>query len=614
MRPIQNSTSAKTHTPLYTVHRYFARRPHNVFRHLLRYYLRQPNQLVLDPFAGGGVSVVEALSLGHRCIAFEINDLAAFIIRNELTFVDSEKLNTLFLACLKRTYSEVGRVYQYNGREIYWIQWVSYTCCPNCSMKTSLSPTLNTKAGVYRCEHCNSNFRPKLVHSRNIEPLGICLVDKGSSLSGIPQNPEYKEIPLEKLIRYEMRVKGLLKNSPYNLGIEKKMPIPECNLKKESALHKKGICYFEDFFPYRSQAWIQSFASSIVKCGACGKYREIMYYILSAALRYISRFSTRNSSWRGKYKPLEWAKSNFWTPYAFVETNPFLAIWERYFSYQRALSDLQNRFPVRKPLVGSVNSVLSGTRSFAVANRSSERMVDIPDQSVDFILTDPPYGSYVHYGELSGYWLCWLSKFNHRFKNSKPVKKSEAVPSRKKYKNCKTFKDYERILTSIFSECYRVLKNGRYMVLTFNNKEPEAWIALLRAIKKVKFMLPKGGVIFQDGVEVYKRTIDLRREGAIHGDFIYTFRKGSGEPRAQGQFDWREQAEKLLLGLRRIRKPISNSELYIQLNYELIPRLYDALDPEATEIDHTFDDFSFQNLERCVQKHLERKNGFWIPK
>ena len=45
------SIQARKHTAPYMIHRYFARRPWNLFENLIECYSR-PNQIVLDPFSG----------------------------------------------------------------------------------------------------------------------------------------------------------------------------------------------------------------------------------------------------------------------------------------------------------------------------------------------------------------------------------------------------------------------------------------------------------------------------------------------------------------------------------------------------------------------------------
>ena len=60
MNTISTLIVAKAHTLVYTMHRFFARRPYNVFETLIKHYTN-PGDVVLDPFMGGGVTVVESL-------------------------------------------------------------------------------------------------------------------------------------------------------------------------------------------------------------------------------------------------------------------------------------------------------------------------------------------------------------------------------------------------------------------------------------------------------------------------------------------------------------------------------------------------------------------------
>ena len=78
LKPIDHAVVAKPHTPVYKMHRYFARRPWSVFRSLVEHY-SNPGSIVLDPFCGGGVTVVEGLRLGRKVIGVDINPLATFI-------------------------------------------------------------------------------------------------------------------------------------------------------------------------------------------------------------------------------------------------------------------------------------------------------------------------------------------------------------------------------------------------------------------------------------------------------------------------------------------------------------------------------------------------------
>ena len=72
---------AKAHTPPYKIHRYFARRPWNVFSQLIETYSK-PADIILDPFCGGGVTIYEGLKSGRKVIGFDLNPLSIFIVKN----------------------------------------------------------------------------------------------------------------------------------------------------------------------------------------------------------------------------------------------------------------------------------------------------------------------------------------------------------------------------------------------------------------------------------------------------------------------------------------------------------------------------------------------------
>ena len=61
--------------------------------------------------------------------------------------------------------------------------------------------------------------------------------------------------------------------------------------------------------------------------------------------------------------------------------------------------------------------------------------------------------------------------------------------------------------------------------MTFHNREPKAWAALLASMAKAGFVLPKEGIIYQDGIPSYKHTSQSRRQGSVIGDFILSFKK-----------------------------------------------------------------------------------------
>jgi 16S rRNA G966 N2-methylase RsmD len=77
IREIQKQSAARH----FGVHGYFTKQPFKVVQAYLERFT-QPNDLILDPFGGSGVTVIEALILGRKGIHIDINPLSVFITKS----------------------------------------------------------------------------------------------------------------------------------------------------------------------------------------------------------------------------------------------------------------------------------------------------------------------------------------------------------------------------------------------------------------------------------------------------------------------------------------------------------------------------------------------------
>jgi DNA methylase/Type I restriction enzyme R protein N terminus (HSDR_N) len=79
----------------YGVHGYFTKQGWNVVQEYIRNF-SQPGDLVLDPFGGSGVTVIEALILGRRGIHVDINPHSIFLVENLVSPVNLQKLSNAY--------------------------------------------------------------------------------------------------------------------------------------------------------------------------------------------------------------------------------------------------------------------------------------------------------------------------------------------------------------------------------------------------------------------------------------------------------------------------------------------------------------------------------------
>src|SRR5262249_19586340 len=139
-------------------------------------------------------------------------------------------------------------------------------------------------------------------------------------------------------------------------------------------------------------------------------------------------------------------------------------------------------FPPLKPILTGKSTKVSINDPVALAElrcESATDLTDVPDESFDLVVTDPPFGGLLHYSELSDFFHVWLrlvlkEKYPQFFLPQHTPTALEVVanPAREP-DNPDTF--YQRLLTQCWREAHRILKPGGSLVFTFHHSEDEPW-------------------------------------------------------------------------------------------------------------------------------------------
>jgi len=114
--------------PIYMMHKWFARRASCVFRAILLRALKPAGtdlmaefykdhgsdpdtqgKVILDPFMGGGTTVVEALRLGCKVVGIDLNPVAWFVVKTQVEPVDLVALDAAFKRLAARPVSWSGK-------------------------------------------------------------------------------------------------------------------------------------------------------------------------------------------------------------------------------------------------------------------------------------------------------------------------------------------------------------------------------------------------------------------------------------------------------------------------------------------------------------------------
>lgn len=138
--------------------------------------------------------------------------------------------------------------------------------------------------------------------------------------------------------------------------------------------------------------------------------------------------------------------------------------------------------PIQPKLCSTWGDFIKDNPSALIVNGDSSRL-QIPDKSIDAVVTDPPYFDFIHYSELSDFFYSWLSVslageysyFDHQHCGLPGEVQDKCGDS------------FSRNLARVFEECHRVLKDCGILTFSFHHSRPEGWVAIYKAIESSGF-------------------------------------------------------------------------------------------------------------------------------
>lgn len=399
--------AAETWPPRYKMHKYWGRKPANVVSRYIEFFSR-PGDVVLDPFMGSGVTVIEGARLQRRAMGFDLNPFAVHLtgaMLNPPTVPDFEAAANLVV-------DEVERA----------VRHLFLTDCDACGLKATVRSIgyLNDEMQEvrYSCPQCGrSGTRPS--NAKDVELAAV--------REQVPSDAPDEDI----LFGWEMQ-----------------------------KLRRRGVKRWSELFTHRNFLAAAHLRRAILKV----RDDNCRNWLLLSLTASLAQFTRMIADFSGDAGGPSWKINCYWMPQKWQELNPIWYFQNRVAKSLQSLCDLrENGAPF---VLGRVE-------------KQDSRKMPLEDESVDYIFTDPPYGGEgIQYGELSLLWCLWLSE--HQDLSSEIA----FNPYRQL-----TQEHYASGLEHVFAECFRVLKPGKWMTVTFANKDPVVWDALMNACRNAGFSL-----------------------------------------------------------------------------------------------------------------------------
>ena len=144
----------------------------------------------------------------------------------------------------------------------------------------------------------------------------------------------------------------------------------------------------------------------------------------------------------------------------------------------------------------------------------SRAVGSLPSCSVDYIFTDPPYAGKIQYGELNFIWEAWL-KLDIHWHNDEIIINS--------FRD-KAEHEWATAMRDGMSECFRVLKPGRWLSLCYHDTSEGTWALVQDIMAECGFVIDSSerALFIDTGGKTYNQT---QADKVNKRDLVINFRK-----------------------------------------------------------------------------------------
>jgi len=468
----------------------------------------EEGDVVLDPMCGSGATGLAALNSGRKAIINDGSALAHFGAKNIIYPAETYALQSEFRDLKTKVKSEIDSLYEVECHCCGQLKPVNSVfqsdiyACPVCGEEYPLYGNKTDKKSTYQCPHCDGEMKtsiPKNKHKYRTERRE-------------PIEAKYKcrDCTCDDGIRHEI----VVDESVLNLWQERL----EQQQKKYEDVWIPQDRIVTDRWYTRENSW-PGFEKGSRVVDLFTERNRLALAILNEGIEQIDdpdirsqlKFAFISSLIRSSNRMYE--TSVVKTYYQIPSVGKVQNVWTVFERKFKTLTQSRDQIREITPL-SDPDDLLDWIR---VLNQDAKSLT-IPDNSIDYVFLDPPYGSQVGYYELNLFYSAWLRDSSESFDD-------EVIIPMETDDDPKYAQKWGEMMTPILRETKRTLKPGRYLTLLFHSKSDEIWNELRRIMFKKLDMRYIGYLDSERGTTIHtNRLSDTNLKSAY-----ITFQKREGK-------------------------------------------------------------------------------------
>ncbi|MDM8536081.1 DNA methyltransferase [Desulfobacterales bacterium HSG17] len=518
--PFAADVSEGKNDPIYNAHSYHTKVPHKaIMRYILHY--TEPGDIVFDGFCGTGMTGIAGALCGDvsllQSMGYTSDKNNKIINKNELEISEHGERHTLMsdlsplatfvshnysnLSNINTFITEALKIIERSEEELKWLYedksggivvksiWSDVFLCPNCSNEIIFWNAAVVEGKIQKefpCPYCN-----------------IRVGKSGSKSSGatkLERSFETKYDPVLKVV--VKQPKFILVENTVNKGKTKE---------KNIVSHEENIQFKKKF---EDKLWHQLPVDKFFNG------RQTNKLINGSGIEYVCHMYTLRSIFVYSYlwsQTLSSYKNTNLFRFCLSSINNYISRKQGYFGGGGGVSGTlftpsihleRSVFDVLKRKIKKIGRLeIIEKRTSFISTQNITELYNIPDNSVDYIFTDPPFGESLQYAELNFFLESWLK--------IKTVTRNDCVLN---YVHKKDLSFYYNMVLCAFAEYSRILKPNRWITIEFHNSQNAVWNVIQQAIESSSLIIADVRILDKQQHSFNA----VNRAGAVNKDLVIT--------------------------------------------------------------------------------------------